>query len=105
MGKVGEYLVGLKTILGAIIQIAGAVGMVAAALSDYLGGIEGAGLVKGAVGLGFAGNAIGQLGIRFAKKSLVLNTEALQSGPDAGLIPPSKVVGEIVNASEVAGKK
>lgn len=71
--KIAGWLEGFKTILGSIIQIAGAIGMIAAGLSDYLNGVDGGGLVKDAVGLGFAGNAIGQLGIRFSKKNIRIN--------------------------------
>lgn len=74
MGKLEKYLIGFKTILGAIIQIAGAVGMVANGIMDYLNSVPGGGGVKTFVGLGFAGNAIGQIGIRFAKKRIEIQT-------------------------------
>ena len=71
MTKLLTSLEGYRTILGAIIQIVGAVGLIAAGLLDYLNGIGGGGAIKETVGLAFAGNAISQLGIRFSKKPIV----------------------------------
>lgn len=104
MGKIGEILVGFKTILGVVIQIAGAVGMLGAALMDYINGIEGSGLVKGALGLGFMGNAFSQVGIRFSKKAVVVSAAPATHGPNEGLIPASRIVGTIVDEGSVAKK-
>lgn len=88
--KIANYLVGLKTILGAAAQLIASLGLIIAGLLDAINKVEGSGEVKMAVGLGFAGIAIGQLGLRYAKKTVELNNVPTFEGTKlVGKINPS----------------